>query len=461
MASPPRTPARVRTASREHRSRSGPPPIPWVGTAVGVAFVVGLVATIALALSQETTSNLAQPGGWYDAVGRLAGLTGTYGMLVMVVLISRVPWLERSIGQDRLVRWHRRIGGWPVALIALHIVTITLGYAALTNVGFVSQLWTFLVHYPDILAAALGFCLLVVAGISSARIARRKMRYETWWAVHLYIYLALGLSFAHQVATGAMFLRHPLTTAAWIAAWVFVGVLLFGSRLALPLARNLRYHLRVTRVEEVAPSVYAVTIRGRELQRLAVSGGQFFQWRFLARGLWWHSHPYSLSALPRPPYLRVTVRAVGDQSRAIARLRPGTRALVEGPYGTFTKHATETGAVTLIGAGVGTTPLRALAEDLPTGTKVTAILRASTERDRVHHDEIGALVRRHGGVLHELIGTRSEVRLDARALRRLAPDISRSDVFICGPEGFLESVSRAVAAAGVPDRRIHAEEFAF
>ena len=156
----------------------------------------------------------------------------------------------------------------------------------------------------------------------------------------------------------------------------------------------------------------------------------------------------------------MTVRAAGDQSRAIARLRPGTRAFVEGPYGTFTKHAKLTGAVTLIGAGVGTTPLRALVEDLPKGTKVTAIMRASTEEEAVHHDEIAALVRRHGGVFHELIGSRREVRLDSRALRHLAPEIA-SDVFVCGPEGFLDSVRLAASAVGVPEARIHTEEFAF
>lgn len=461
MAISTKSPTRATARVRERRARPGPPPIPWIGSAVGAALLVGLVGTVALALSQESRSSLAAPGGWLEAVGRLAGLTGTYGMLVMVLLIARVPWLERTIGQDRLVRWHRRIGGWPIALIALHVVTITMGYAAVTRRPVLSELWTLLVHYPDVLAAAVAFCLLVVAGVSSARIARHKLRYETWWIVHLYLYLALGLAYAHQVATGTMFLGHPLATAAWTAVWVLVGLSLVASRLALPLARNLRHQLRVHSVEEVASSVYAVTLRGRGLSKLAVSGGQFFQWRFLTRGLWWHSHPYSLSALPRPPYLRVTVRALGDQSSAISRLRPGTRALVEGPYGTFTRHARTASAVTLIGAGVGTTPLRALAEDLPAGTNLTAILRASSVEDSVHHDEIAAIVRRHGGVLHELIGTRRDVPLDARTLERLAPDIARSDVYVCGPQGFLDTVRAATTSLGVPEGRCHVEEFAF
>ena len=35
----------------------------------------------------------------------------------------------------------------------------------------------------------------------------------------------------------------------------------------------------------------SVICRGRDLDRLPVSGGQFFLWRFLARDLWWQAHP--------------------------------------------------------------------------------------------------------------------------------------------------------------------------
>ena len=89
---------------------------------------IGLGVAIAMALWGESLGALRVPGGWVTLAARLAALTGTYLMLVMVVLMSRIPWLERSVGQDRLVRWHRRIGGWPIGLIALHIVLVTWGY---------------------------------------------------------------------------------------------------------------------------------------------------------------------------------------------------------------------------------------------------------------------------------------------------------------------------------------------
>jgi predicted ferric reductase len=381
--------------------------------------------------------------------------------LVMVVLIARLPWLERAVGQDRLVRWHGRIGRWALALIAAHVALITIGYSQLAKVGPLHQLRVFLTSYPDLLAAAVGFCLLVMAGVTSIKVARRHLNYETWWIVHLYVYLALSLAFAHQIVTGGSFIGHPLTRAIWIAVWVSTAGMVLAFRVLQPIGRSLRHQLRVASVQEAAPGVFSIVCSGRRLDRLAVSGGQFFQWRFFTKELWWHAHPYSLSALPRPPYIRVTVKGLGDQSRAVAQLKPGTRVAIEGPYGAFTHHAGSSDRVALIGAGVGITPLRALLEDLPESIAVTVVVRASTPEEIVHRDEVAALVAQRGGQFHEIIGPRHEVSFDTRALRRLVPDLARCDVYVCGPEGFSKRVVAAARKLGVHRDKIHNEAFTF
>jgi predicted ferric reductase len=382
-------------------------------------------------------------------------------MLIMVLLIARMGWLERAVGQDRLVRWHRHIAPWALALITAHVVLITLGYAQSSRTGALRQLWVFLSSYPDVLAATVGFGLLVMVAVTSVRTARRRLKYETWWVVHLYTYIALALAFAHQIVTGVSFVGHPLARAIWATAWASTAGLVIVYRFALPVARNLRHQLRIERVAEEAPGVYSVICRGRRLDRLAVSGGQFFQWRFLTRDLWWQAHPYSLSALPRPPLMRVTIKALGDHSRTIAQLKPGTRVLIEGPYGAFTHHAQSTGRVALIAAGVGITPLRAMLEDLPAYVDVAVIVRASAPEDLVHRDEVATLVERRGGQAYAVVGPRRTARLDARSLGRLVPDLAQRDVYVCGPTGFSESILSAALALGVPRDRIHHEAFAF
>ncbi len=441
--------------------RSGHAPLPWVADAFAALAGLGLAVTLALVITGETRGSLAAPGGWLIAGGRFAGLTGAYLMLVLVVLIARLPWLERAVGQDRLVLWHRRIGPWVLILITAHVVLITLGYSKLAKVGPLHQLWVFLSSYPDLLAAAAGFCLVIMAGVTSIRIARRRIKYETWWVVHLYMYLALSLAFAHQIVTGGSFIGHPLTRAIWITMWTATAGMVIVFRILQPIGRSLRHQLKVSFVREEAPGVFSVVCSGRRLDRLAVSGGQFFQWRFFTKELWWHAHPYSISALPSPPYIRLTVKGLGDQSRAVSQLKPGTRVGIEGPYGAFTHHARSSDRVVLIGAGVGLTPLRALLEDLPPWVAVSVIVRASTAKEIVHRDEVVDLVEQRGGRFHEIIGSREKVRFDSRVLQRLEPDIASSDVYVCGPEGFSKRVMVAAQKLGVHRDNIHHEAFTF
>jgi ferredoxin-NADP reductase len=286
------------------------------------------------------------------------------------------------------------------------------------------------------------------------------MAYETWWVVHLYIYIALALAFSHQLATGAAFVGHPFARTFWTALWIGTGATVLCFRVLVPLARSLRHDLVLERVEHEGPGCVSLICRGRALERLRVAGGQFFHWRFLQRGLWWQAHPYSLSAMPTRSQLRLTVKDLGDHSAELSALKPGTRIAIEGPYGAFTKEAHTGAGVVLVGAGVGVTPVRALLEDLPDGTDVDVILRASTVDELFLRDEIDELVAQRAGRLHELVGPRDAVRLNADALLELVPDLAARDLYVCGPAGLAEAVIWAAQRAGVPANRIHLEDFA-
>jgi predicted ferric reductase len=427
----------------------------WIAAAAGI----GLAVTLALTVQSETLGALSAPGGVLTALGRVTGMVGAYLLLVLVVVVGRLPALERAVGQDRLVRWHRLLGPWPLLLIGAHGILITLGYAAQDGQGAPSEFFDLLTTYPGVLAATAGFGLLAMAGVTSYRKVRRRMAHETWWAVHLYTYLGLAISFSHQLATGASFVGHPVARAWWIGLWLGSAGIVLAYRVGLPVLRSLRHALRVESVERVAPGCVTVICRGRSLDRLPFRGGQFLQWRFLQRGLWWQAHPYSASAMPDRSRIRLTVKDLGDHGAALARIRPGTRVAFEGPYGVFTDDVRQTERVLLVGGGVGAAPLLALLEDQPAGVDPVVILRGSTADDLVLHAEFAELVSRRGGELHELVGPRQEVAIDAAAILRLVPDLRERDVYICGPTGFADSVAASARLAGVPQAHIHREEF--
>jgi ferredoxin-NADP reductase len=198
---------------------------------------------------------------------------------------------------------------------------------------------------------------------------------------------------------------------------------------------------------------------------MGAEAGQFFRWRFLTRDLWWVSSPYSLSAAARPDRLRITVKALGDHSRALAAVAPGTRVIAEGPYGAMTAARRTRRKVLLIGGGVGITPLRALFQSLPAAAgDLTLLYRVSDQRDVVFREELEALAEKRGARLFVVAGRRGELSgdpLSADSLRHNVPDLADHDVFLCGPPGMTSAVTAALRTAGVPGRHIHHESFEF
>ncbi|MEU4036501.1 ferredoxin reductase family protein [Streptomyces collinus] len=443
-------------------TRRTAPPLPGAARrspAGAVLAVLWAGAAAVVALWWADTGSVVGTAGWLTGAGRIAGLLCGYACAVLVGLMARVPLLENRVGSDRVARWHAMAGRYTVCLLVAHVVLILTGYAAQDRASLWHETVTVVLDYPDMLKATTGTVILFAVGITSARAARRRTSYEFWYYVHLLTYAAVFLAFFHQVALGEQFNGAPAATALWYVLYLGVAALVVWFRILAPVRLNRRHRLRVESVQREAPGVYSVVVRGRHLDELGARPGQFFRWRFLGEGMGWTSTPYSLSAPPRPDLMRVTVKALGDHSTAVALLRPGTRVWAEGPYGSLTADRATARQSLLIAAGVGVTPLRALFETLP--GEVTLLYRARSAEDLALGGELEAIARRRGGrVLYALNGPRDErPDLTAGSLRATFPGLAGHDVYLCGPHGFARDVYEALRAAGVPDRRIHHESF--
>jgi predicted ferric reductase len=425
--------------------------------------LAGAVATVAL--WWHNTPSIHGLGDWLTNGGRITGLLAGYGVIVLVGLMARIPPLERGIGADRLARWHSKGGRYTVSLVVAHGLLIIWGYAVTAHTSVVSQTRDLLLDYPDVLAATVAGLLLVGVGITSARAARRRLRYETWYYLHFYTYLAVALAFSHQFATGAEFVDNLAARALWGAMYAGIAGAILWYRFVTPVRQAARHRMQVLAVYPEGADVVSVVIGGRHLQELGAESGQFFRFRFLCRGLWWTSSPYSLSAGPRPDRIRITVKALGDHSRALADVRPGTRVFAEGPYGAVTAALRRRRKVLLIGGGIGITPLRALFETVPAAPgDLTLVYRASANADVVFLDELREIARTRGANLRIVTGRRADLGYDplsASALAGNIPELADHDVYVCGPPGMATSLTEALRKAGVRRRQIHHESFEF
>ncbi|MER5923121.1 ferredoxin reductase family protein [Streptomyces mirabilis] len=443
---------------RPSRGRGRPRPSP----AGPLLALLWAGAGAVVALWWYDTRSVVGLAGWLTDAGRIAGLLCGYSCAVLVALMARVPLLERRIGSDRVARWHAMAGRYTVSLLVAHVTLILFGYAAQDGTGIVHETLSVVFDYPDMLKATTGTLILFAVGITSARAARRRISHEFWYYLHLLTYVAVFLTFFHQLALGSDFVADTAAQAAWYVLYLGTAALVVWFRLLVPVRLNLRHKLRVESVYREAPGVFSIVVRGERLDELNAQAGQFFRWRFLSDGMRWTSTPYSLSAPPRPDRMRITVKALGDHSAAVGLLRPGTRVWAEGPYGALTAERHTGRKALLIAGGVGITPLRALFETLPGEPgDVTLLYRASTAEDLALGAELEAIAQWRGArVLYAVNGADgTRPRFTAESLRASVPGLAGHDVYLCGPPAMARDLYGALRAAGVPDRRIHHESF--
>jgi ferredoxin-NADP reductase len=275
-------------------------------------------------------------------------------------------------------------------------------------------------------------------------------------------YVAVALAFSHQFANGTDFVYNRAARVAWSALYIAIGLAVVRYRLLRPMINFVRRRLTVDGIVDEANGAVSIYLRGRNVSHLGAEAGQFFRLRFLARGMWLQSHPFSLSAAPTSDVLRFTVKPVGDHTRQLRQLPAGTRVFTEGPFGTLTARRRRQHKVLLIAGGIGITPLRALFESMPAGGgELTLIYRSRTEADVAFRGELDDLACARAASVVYLTGGRNDrgARLDTQSLLALVPDLAARDVFICAPAPMTADVMGALRACGAPARNIHCESF--
>jgi ferredoxin-NADP reductase len=153
-------------------------------------------------------------------------------------------------------------------------------------------------------------------------------------------------------------------------------------------------------------------------------------------------------------------------------VRPGDELDVSSPRGTFTLESGE-GPVVLISAGIGATPVLAMLHALAALHSTRPILWLHGARDRQHHpfaSEVRRLVR---GLAHARSfvcyskpgsGDEEGEHFDARGhlSRSVLEDLGiprDAEIYLCGPNRFMEEMKGALGTLGVAPGRIHVELF--
>jgi predicted ferric reductase len=296
---------------------------------------------------------------------------------------------------------------------------------------------------------------------------RRKLKYETWYFSHLFLYAGLGLAAGHQFDLGGDVNNNRYFAWTWLALYIFAVSCLVWGRFLRPLWLYRKHKFIVEKIVPETTEAESVWITGRGLGSFPAEAGQFAILRFWAPGFRNQAHPFSISRAPDGAHLRFTVKNLGDFTAAVHySLRPGVPVLIDGPHGIFTEKKCLGDKALLIAGGIGITPLRALAERFQDLGKDSILIYANrSQKDIVFRKELAELEQKGGvRVHHALSGGAADWpgekgRVDAGMILRLAPDLLERDAFLCGPPPMILAVRASLKELGVAESRIHSELF--
>ena len=312
------------------------------------------------------------------------------------------------------------------------------------------------------ITAIAGLALLVAVVVSSVVIVRRRLRYETWYFVHLYAYAAIALAFSHQLATGTASSANPAARTYWTGLYVAT------------LARDRRLPARrAARAQRAPPAARRARRRGGAGRRLGrdrrrrarpagARTGQFFLWRFLTRDRWWEAHPFSLSAAPDGRRLRITVKGVGDYTARLRAMPAGTRVIAEGPFGRSRPPPGAARACADRRRDRDHADPRAAGGHAGRSGDIAVVYRALRGEDVILRAELDELAGAAASSCTTSSATTARATLlSPEHLSALVPDIAGRDVYVCGPPGMTEATRAALARSGVSRRHVVTERFAY
>jgi predicted ferric reductase len=426
------------------------------------AFYVGVLVTLGVIMVAWWSMNGGHLNNYADrlvVIGRLFGLLAAWSVIIQIILMSRIPFIERNFDLQDNIQLHKYNGYTMLATISGHVIFLVLGYALPTNFGLWNQFFVFNTQYEDVFLATIGTVIFFVASSLSIQAVRTKMRYEVWLLTHVTVYLAIALTFLHQINTGGDFVNNFWFTAFWYALYILAFVLWLRYRVFQPVLLALTHDFKVASIDMTAQHTYSVTLTGKNVENFQFVPGQYATWRFLSGNLWFEAHPFSISSVTGSNTLRFTVKASPSLTERISQVPVGTRVIVDGPRGSFTsERAAETDNVLLIAGGIGVAPYLSTIDALINeGKKVTLLYSARTDADIAFREELIALQAR-GVIIRVYLNEKNQTITPEILKNAIKGD---SVVYICGPDSMSHAFTATLRGMGLNKKNIITERFAF
>jgi len=409
----------------------------------GIAAIgaLGLLTILCWVVSDPVT-----PVSLTDEVSQLFGALGLTGFAAMMVLSTRWSLLDSLFnGLDKSYVVHKWLGLVSISLVLVHMFIRLFGLPlAASMVG--SRVGPGHWGVPSV---------LLFVGLGLLALLFKRLTYETWKYLHMFMALAYVVGLAHYYGASSFGALGLAPFSLWLDLMTILGVGSAVYSLFLYERIGFGFHYRVTGLRPIGQGNLEITAAptGRPVDFRA---GQFVFVKIPSRGF--PSHPLTISAPPQADTIQLAVGALGDHTSRLADvIELGDELRLSRAHGTFDYRRGHPDQI-WIAAGIGITPFRSfLLAGVPQSYSVDFFYSYRGDQ-AAYLDELAPLgdnVRLH------LIDTSQESRLTVAKIVEAVSVTGPVDVYFCGPKPMRRALFGGLKASRLQVARIHDEEYSF
>lgn len=390
------------------------------------------------------------------SLSQALSLMGTILLAQTFVLSSRFRWLTRVIGPiDKTYRLHHYLGASAFVMLINHPILLALHN--FSNLTLIKKYF----FYSDIISYNFGISALYLMILLLIFTFILKLPYHRWLKTHQFLTFSLMFASLHIITISSDVSRY-LPLKIWIYSWlIFALFSIIYHQVIQLLIRHPRYRVaKITRHHNIIDIILEPLSRP-----INFIPGQIAYLKFIHDYLSTESHPYTI-ANATGPNLRFCIKNLGDYTSSLyTNLEVGTQVEVEGPHGNFgDKFISKPSPVIFISGGIGVTPFLSFLEHWQTNQLSTPIYHFASFKTRDEAfclDTLTTYATTHQQ--YQLITSFTDVdaKINADKIIKTVGSLAGYQVYICGPNIMMESISQQLIERGFPQKYIHFENFSF
>jgi len=421
-----------------------------------------LLAALPLLILLITTSTKPAGQGWAWDFALALGFAVITLMLLMFVLTSRFRRLAAPFGIDLVYYFHRQIAIGLSLLALVHVALLLTLEPVLIN-------WLLPTAPAHMLAGTLALVsLLLLVAVSVLR-RRVRLRYEAWRRTHLMLAIIAVLAGSFHILGVHHYSDSPLIESLALVALPVWLILILRVRLFKPWWLS-RHHWHVVSVTPERGGAVTIDLKPESHTGLRFVPGQF-AWLTVNQSPYaMAEHPFSIaSSANQNGSLGFTIKALGDFTTEIQKIKPGTTVYVDGAYGTFSMDTVDADALFFVAGGIGIVPIMSMLRTLADRNDrrpLTLVYAAKDLDNMTYYEELQSLTTRLD-LRFMPVPTRAPENwqgasgyVDHALLKQCLPDRAhRVHYFLCGPPPMLRATESALHQCGVHYRQVHSELF--